>query len=265
MSKQEQAAASNEIALKQQHALAMSTQFVDDADAGFEEADVNSYAIPFIQILQSGSPQCKKSDGAYIKGAEEGMLYNTVTQQVYPGETGIIVIPTHYTHRMVEWKVRESGGGFVAEHMPSEAPGPTRKDEKNRDILPNGNTLVDTRNHYCLLVNEDGSTSPALINMSSTQLKKSRQWMSLMQGIKIKTENGDYVTAPMFSRMYKLTTVPEQNDKGSWFGFKVALVGVVEDMGAYKAARGFRDAIKSGAAKAAPPVSDTTETTAEEF
>jgi hypothetical protein len=265
MSAKDQAAASSEVAIKEQHALAMAHQFAEDADAGFEEADVNSYAIPYLQILQSGSPQCKKSDGAYIKGAEEGMLFNTVTQTLYPGETGIIVIPVHYTQRMVEWKVRESGGGFVAEHMPSEDVGQTHKDDKGRDILPNGNALVDTRNHYALLVHEDGSTSPALINMSSTQLKKSRQWMSLMQGIKIKNGEGEYVTAPMMSRMYRITTVPEQNDKGSWFGFKISLIGVVEDAGAYKAARAFRDAIKSGSAKAAPPMTDTVEETAQEF
>lgn len=39
---------------------------------GLEEAGVGDYAIPFLRVLQSMSPQLKKSDGQYIQGAEEG-------------------------------------------------------------------------------------------------------------------------------------------------------------------------------------------------
>lgn len=240
----------NDVAVKQQNAVAMNDMFINDAATGFEEADASAYAIPFIQILQSNSPQCKRSDGAYVKGAEEGMLYNTVTGELYKGDTGILVIPCHYSNRFIEWKTRESGGGFVAEHLPGHGLV-TEKDDKGRDVLPNGHTLVDTRNHYCLLVKEDGTVEPVLITMSSTQLKKSRNWMSQMQGIKLKHPvSGQFVTAPMASRKYRLTTVPESNDKGSWFGFKVTLESVVEDRSQYDAAQEFASAVKSGSAKA---------------
>lgn len=229
---------------------AMQAQFADDANAGFEEAGASAYAIPFLQVLQSGSPQCKKSDGAYIKGAEEGMFYNTVTQEVFSGDDGLTVIPCHYTQRFIEWKTRESGGGFVGEHLPTDPMvGTTVKDDKGRDILPNGNTLVDTRNHYVLVVGADGSLTPALMAMSSTQSKVSRQWMSKMQGIKIKNPAGAFVTAPMSSRKYKLTTVAKSNDKGSWFVPNVELSGIVEDAAEYQAAADFRNAVRSGEAQ----------------
>jgi hypothetical protein len=229
---------------------AMQQQFAEDANAGFEEAGASAYAIPFLQVLQSGSPQCKKSDGAYIKGAEEGMFYNTVTQEIFSGEDGIVVIPCHYTQRFVEWKTRESGGGFVAEHLPSDdIVNTTSKDDKGRDMLPNGNVLVDTRNHYVLIVGQDGMLSPALIALSSTASKVSRQWMSKMQGIKIKNAAGVFVTAPMSSRKYKITTVPKSNDKGSWFVPNVELIGIVEDVAEYNAAMDFRNAVRSGTAQ----------------
>jgi hypothetical protein len=238
-----------EVAVKKAAELAMAAALQEDAGAGFEEASSTSYAIPFLQILQSGSPQCKKSDGAYIKGAEEGMFYNTVTQELYEGEKGVEVIPCHFSQRMVEWKPRESGGGFVGEHQVGESPS-TIKDDKGRDILPNGNTLVDTRNHYVLIKTTDGSLTPAIIAMTSTQLKKSRQWMSKMQGIKIKDATGAFVTAPMMSRSYKLTTSAESNDKGSWFGFRIELNGLVEDISEYRAAQEFRSAVRQGQAQA---------------
>lgn len=253
MAKKDEAATS-EVATKQATNVALAQQYADDAGAGFEEANASSYAIPFLQILQSGSPQCKKSDGAYIKGAEEGKFYNTVTQDLFDGEEGITVIPCHFTNRFVEWQPRESGGGFVREYAPGEAPE-TTKDDKGRDVLPNGNILVDTRNHYVLICNADGTLSPALVAMTSTQQKKSKQWMSKMQGIKVKGPNG-FATAPMMSRKYKLTTVPESNDKGSWFGFRIELVGLVEDGAEYAEAQAFRNAVRTGAAKVQQPAMD---------
>jgi hypothetical protein len=257
------AAPSTEVTLAQKNAIAMQAAFAADSGAGFEEAAASAYAIPFLLILQSGSPQCKKSDGAYIKGAEEGMFFNTVTQELFSGEDGIEVIPCHYSQRMIEWKQRESGGGFVAEHLPGTT-SPTVKDDKNRDILPNGNTLVDTRNHYVLIRDKEGNLSPALVTMSSTQLKKSRQWMSKMQGIKIKDSVGNFVTAPMSSRVYKLTTTPESNDKGSWFGFRIELINLVENPAEYQAAAEFRAAVKSGVAKAQPPADASGDTAGDE-
>lgn len=227
-------------------AVALQDQFLSDGSGGFEEADAQSYAIPFLVILQSGSPQCKRSDGAYVEGAQEGDLFNTVTNQLY--KNGVVVIPCHYSQRYIEWKLREKGGGFVRELDPSdpEVQNVTR-DDKGRNITPAGTQLVDTRNHYVMIFGEDGSLTPAILSMTSTQLKKSRQWMSQMQGTKMKNPaTGMFETAPMYSRKYKLTTVPESNDKGSWFGFKVELIGVVDDLGMYSAAKAFHQSIRQG-------------------
>lgn len=238
---------STEIALRQaQELAAFEAQQLEEAGSGFEEATSDSYAIPFLQVLQSGSPQCKKSDGKYIKGAEEGMIFNTVTQELFDGEKGLRIVPCHYTQRMVEWKPRDSGGGFVGEHLVTDpVVNTTYKDDKNRDVLPNGNNLVDTRNHYVLVLGEDGSITPALLAMSSTSIKTSRQWMSKMQGIKIKGPNG-FVTAPMHSRVYLLTTSARSNDKGSWFVPDVKLDSILTDKSIYQAAQEFRDAIRAG-------------------
>lgn len=254
-----QAEPSTEVALKKQQAMAVQAMMMEDAGSGFEEASAATFAIPFIQILQSGSPQCKKSDGAYIKGAEEGMLYNTVTGELYDGEKGIKVIPCHFTHRFNEWKLREEGGGFIGEHKPDALP-PTRKDEKGRDITTRGNQLVDTRNHYVLVHNEaDDTWFPALMAMSSTQLRKSRNWMTQMQSIKVKRGDGVQVQAPMFSRIYHITTQAESNDKGSWFGYRVQLEGIVDDPAAYAEAKAFRAAVVQGLAAAKQPAAEEKE------
>ena len=251
--------ANTEVDVKKNTALAV-VDYDEDAGSGFEQADKDAYAIPFLSVLQSGSPQVKKSDGAYIKGAEEGFLYNSVTQEVVSGETGVRVVPVYYTRRFVRWGARETGGGFKAEFTADDPIISTVKNIEGRSYFPDdkgeynpktSDILVDTRNHYVLITRADGSFSPAVVSMTSSQLKKSRQWMSKMDGLKFTGKDGAVKTKPMFSHFYTLTTVPESNDAGSWFGYKITLEGEVaaESPGIYAAAKAFQKSITAGEVK----------------
>ena len=196
----------------------VTAMYEDDIGSGFEDADRDSYAIPMINILQKLSPQVDEAEGAHIPGAKPGMMFNNVTNELYSNEEGLLVVPCAYKRSFIEWKPRETGGGFVGEHSVAEAAvmleSCTRND-KNQDVLPNGNILADTRTHYVLRVLKDGSFEPAVIAMSSTQLKKSRKWMSRMKNLKMHRADGSAFTPAMHAHMWKFTTVPESNDKGS--------------------------------------------------
>lgn len=226
--------------------------FSADAGSGFQEARADSYSLPFFRILQSMSVQTKKSDGAYVPGAEEGMFINSATLNLYPGTPGVVVVPCYFTQRLVERKTRENGGNFVAEHMPeSPIANSVTQDAKGRNVLPNGNELNDVRTHYCLLLPEYPKQQPAIpivVSLGSTQRRKSRRWMSVMQGILVDTPSGP-APAPMFSRLYRLTTVPEKNDNGSWWGWNIALEGEVTEPLLYTQAKAFASVVRSGNAK----------------
>jgi len=209
-----------EIVEKQSTQLAMSA-FEDVSVTGFAEVSAEDMSIPFLRILDKGSPQVNKRDGAYVDGAEPGMIYNTVANEVYDGELGVSVMPCYFNRRFIEWKPRESGGGYMGSYLPDDPiVKTTTKNDKNADVLPNGNLLSNTAQHFVLLATADGSFSRALITMSSTQLKKSRRWITQMNALTAMGKNGPY-TLPMMSHLYKLTTVPEQNDMGSWFGWVI--------------------------------------------
>ena len=229
--------------------------FAADAGGGFEEADASSYAIPFLRQLQSLSPACKKSDPEYIKGAEEGDFINTVSGKVYKGETGVTVIPCHYIHKYNEWAPNR--GGFRGSHTTDEYTRlrkETRKNEKGVNTEYNvetGNVLQDAREHYCLLVDDnEGTVEPVLLVLTSSQTKKSRKWMTQMQSIRI----GNAVS-PMFSQIYKITSIPESNDQGSWAGVKIDHVCPVAVIDVYNRAKQFRNLVRTGVAQAASPVS----------
>ena len=236
---------------EEEHALVTANMYEEDAGGGFEEADRDSYAIPFLQILQALSPQLDKNDGAYVEGAEQGDLYNSVTAAKYGT---VRVVPCHFRRTFIEWVPRNAGGGFVAEHDTAEGAELMKtatRDESNNDMLPNGNQLVDTRTHYCMVINEDGSTENVVVAMSSTQMKKSRQWMTRMQNIKLRRGDGTLFTPASYSHIYGLSTVQESNDQGKWYGWKIETIGPVNLTEHYELAKAFRDAVVSGTAKAA--------------
>lgn len=239
---------------------ALANQFEEHANEGFEEADRDAYAIPFLAILQSNSPQCKKSEGEHIEGAQEGMFFNTVSAELFdPEEVECYVIPCHYSRSFVEWTPRESGGGFVAQYNVEDGQellATATRDDTNKDVLPNGNYLVDTRSHYCLFVTKNGEAQPVVLSFSSTQMKKSRKWMTVMSNIRMKRADGSTFNPPMFSHMYRIETVPESNDKGSWMGWKIEQAGIIDNAELFEAAKQFRDAVVSGAAKAQEPRAD---------
>ena len=195
-----------EIVEEQNTQVAMSG-FEDVTVTGFAEVSAEDMSIPFLRILDKGSPQVNKRDGAYVEGAEPGMIYNTVANEVYDGEVGVTVIPCYFNRRFIEWKPRESGGGYMGSYLPDDPIVKTTvKNDKNADVLPNGNLLSNTAQHFVLLTYE-GNFSRALITMSSTQLKKSRRWITQMNALTAIGKNGPY-TLPMMSHIKEPSAEP---------------------------------------------------------
>ena len=206
-------------------------------------------AIPYISILQSGSPQLNPSKAEYIETAKAGQLYNTVTQEAV---SELKVIPVFYHLRYVEWKPREQGGGFIASHSADSGVlgRATRDPMTNKHVLENGNHIVQTAYHYVLVLSNEGYQN-AVISMASSQLKKSRRWNSLMLSQKIKGPSGMF-TPPTYAFTYILSTVSESNDRGSWFGFQVEKGEQVTDSSIYNEGKLFSTAASSGAIEAKP-------------
>jgi hypothetical protein len=225
------------------------------ANEGLESVSAQDLAIPYLRLLAQLSPQVNKRDGAYIEGAEAGMIYNTVENAVYDGEIGVKVIPCYYRRMYVEWKPREKGGGYVATYPADhKIVGTTYKDDRGNDVLPNGNLLTNTAEFYVIMIDKDGSLKRCLITMTSTQLKKARKWLTQIQTMMGKAADGRMFTMPMMSHIYTLTSVEERNDKGSWFGWEVHKDRVLdlsndEDKGVFEMAVGFSKSVKAGEVK----------------
>ena len=238
----------NQVAEKKSAGLP-ANMFEDDAAKGLGAIGQEDLALPFLKILGQLSPEVNKRDGKYVEGAEPGMIYNSVSGELYDGVKGIDVIPCFYKLEYIEWKDRGEGlGAPVAIYdSSSDIMSKTKPDANYKDRLPNGNYIEKTASHFVIV--EGDSPSTALISMKSTQLKISRKWNSMMSGIKMKGANGMFTPAS-FSHIYKLKTTQMSNDKGTWFGWEVSKVGPVTDKGLYDQAKSFSDSISKGAVKA---------------
>jgi hypothetical protein len=228
------------------NALVLMSSFEEDAQSGFDGMNQEDFALPFLKLLTNTSPEIGD-----VEGAVPGMIYNSVTGSLFDGKKGILVIPCAYVRQYIEWAPRGSGSGAPIAIYPSTSDilsKTHREPGENRDYLDNGNYIENTANHYIMVLDDNGVPSPALVVLKSTQLKKSRKWNSMMMSIKMPGKNGLF-TPPMYSQIYRLTTVKESNDKGQWFGWEVSHVGAIEDANVFQGAKAFATSVSSGDVK----------------
>ena len=224
----------------------LTNRFEEDAQSGFAGMNQEDFALPFLRLLTNTSPEVGSVDGAM-----PGMIYNSVTGELFDGKKGILVVPCAYVRQYIEWAPRGSGSGAPIAYYPSTSDilsKTHREPGDNKDYLDNGNYIENTANHYVMVLDASGIPNPALIVMKSTQLKKSRKWNSMMQSTKLMGKNGLF-TPPMYSQVYRLTTMKESNDKGQWFVWEVERVGSVESDDVYLTAKAFADSITAGDVK----------------
>jgi hypothetical protein len=99
--------AKNEIAeQKASTALAIMSDLEQDAGAGFDGMTQEDYALPFLRLLTSTSPEVGEVDGAL-----PGMILNSVTGELFDGKNGIAVVPCAYVRQYIEWTPRGQGSG----------------------------------------------------------------------------------------------------------------------------------------------------------
>lgn len=252
-----------EVALSEENkSLSMVPDFMDEGDfgGGFEGADNSAYAIPFLQILQKMSPVVDKDDAKYIEGAQAGMLFNSVTQQLFDGKEGTTIIPCSYKRSFIQWGGREGAEkGFKGEFTPEQIEEMTAKGEivasEGKLFKPEkdgsfhekkSDRYEDTRLHFVLVDDGSGNFTQAMLSLSASQIKASKMLMTALQQKKIDTPRGR-ATPPTFANLVKVTTVGMKNDQGTWSGLRMDLDGLVTDKLLYEDAKAFYKAVVSGA------------------
>lgn len=236
--------------------LAVGGDFFEGAGEGMEDFSQGDFLVPYVRIIQALSKELQKGHTKYIQGAQNGMFVNSATKHLTDGEQGFYAIPLHYSKRYQSWKPN-NGGPAQDYGEDSTEYDKIVPDEKGKRIDAAGNEVTAAGQYFILIVDiETGDTEIAVLSFSGSQMKKSRQWNSQIAARREKNPNtGKTVSPAMYFYSYHITSVPESNDKGQWYGFSISegpkVPALPNAQEIFQFAKATRDQITGGALKAA--------------
>lgn len=196
-----------------------------DGLGGFEGMTSDTVAFPFIKILQQLSPQLNSRKAEYVDEAEQGMLFNNVTNRVFAPPVEVVV--GRFDHYFIEWKPERQG--YAGAHLPETVAdmlqqGEFIRNERNQLISPSTKNIFSETYVYYVVFTEAMEEGVCLLSLSGTQLKEAKRWNRLLLTTQIPGTNRR--AQPYFLR-WNVTTPEMSNDKGDWCGFRVDFAGFV--------------------------------------
>ncbi len=203
------------------------------SNRGSEQVESTDIVLPRIGIIQALSPQIKKSDPKYIAGAEQGMLWNTLTSELY-GDEGVIFVPVLFRKEWIAFVDREKGGGFKGAWPFSEevkARTEVEQMENAADI-----EVLESHSHIGFIVKTDGTLEQAIIACTKSAIKFSRKINSLV------TMSG----MDRFAKAYRVNAIETSGPKGDYFTYDVKPMGFVSQ-DTYKEAEALYEFLKDKA------------------
>jgi hypothetical protein len=236
-------------------------------ETGFENQTQEDRSTPYLGVLQQNSPQCRDPEDGGIEGAKAGMFYNSATNELYEGRNdGVVVVPAYTEHVFVEYRPRESGGGFVGSHSAS---SDLVKEARSRAVAfnrlsVNGNDLTEQFNVYAVLTEGEDVLGGIVIPFTSTKIKAYKKWNTRVSTLLMPRGDGKRAVPPLFSHLVRIRSVSEENQHGKFFGVSLApavdgeikssLIGPTDDRFIF--AQALMQSVSSGHLKASAPVSE---------
>jgi hypothetical protein len=196
--------------------------FFAGAGEGLEDFSQSDFLIPYVRIIQALSKELQKNHAKYIQGAEQGMFVNSATRKTFSGEKGFLAIPVGFGHRYMAWRPNNAGPAYDMGNDATKFNEAT-PDDKGKRHDENGNELSDALQFFVILVNEDtGEYEVAVLNFTGSQARKGRGWATTINNrMERHPTTGKLIRPAIYFYSYRITSVPESNDQGSWYGFSI--------------------------------------------
>lgn len=239
-----------EVALKQSGEIAPFAQesvpdYLKNGPArGSEEVKMSDMVLPRLELVQAQSPIKEVPGNEEVR---DGMLFNSVTQEVY-GDF-VYFIPVYYRTEHLIWKDQDSGGGFFGsfptaheaeakfKSLIEEDPSLAGKTKDGKPILE----VVDTPVHYGLRITPEGVIEQIVISMAKSKAKVSRKWNAVVQ-----IAGGD-----RFGRVYKISSFTDENKMGKKYKNYVVQPAGFAPKAAYENAEAVYETFRAGEMRAA--------------
>lgn len=230
----------------------------DDAGAGLEDMSLDEQVTPFLNVVQTGSPQVKQENAEYVPGIMPGMLFDTASMEFHDalirqGAPPGLGCQAMICGRELEYAVLiplERGGGFrgalkqtdpfvreALERAGNKYRLPRFKDNKwsNPEAVMRYGAdeeeveLVETIKYYLLYgpsgedLNE-GNAMRAIMRFKSTSLQVATGINERLKRWVYKTPDGQMSAAQIWSYRWLIRTVPVARGTYSWYNPQFTLV-----------------------------------------
>lgn len=188
---------------------------------GMEDVEQGDLLLPRLGLCQDLSPQKRKSDPSYIEGLQPGMLFNTVTQEIYGDELELILL-FFFKNRIKFFPINEGGGidcistnGVDGGRISPQGCASCRFSQWGNGAVDDdhGNDAPECTLYHNYMSGVEGS--PLAVSYKSTGLKASKQ---LLASIRI-------TQLPMYAKKYKVTVVEMKDGQNVWFEKRIIPLG----------------------------------------
>lgn len=204
-------------------------EWLQKGSRGSEEVEATDITLPRVGIIQALSPQLKKNDPKYIQGCEQGVLFNTLTSELYPD--GISFVPVLFRKEWIAFKDREKGGGFRGAWPFKEEVRARTEVEAMEDAADV--ELLESHSHIGYLIKGDGELEQCVVACTKSALKFSRKLNSL----------ATLAGVDRFAKAYEVRGVEASGPKGDYFTYDCKPKGYVSQA-IYKEAEAMYEFLK---------------------
>lgn len=209
----------------------------DQALAMLEDAETDDHfeagdrLVPWLKIVQGTSAVKKSLHDSYVKGAEVGMIYDTLTREMRD-EVLIAIVKFDGQHYA---EFEPNGGKLVKQWFKdaSRYEASQWKDPEKpvgKKITPDGNEIAPSSLFYILVLDpETGEATPMIWSLGGMNQKQARRINSLAKAPLV--INGKAKSPAMYSRTFRVTTrLKAVGDAGTEVGFwNVEQQGLITD------------------------------------
>lgn len=189
----------------------------DDAGKGFENQTNADGSMPFVILCQPGTPMV-------VAGKHDlraGDFFNTVTEQVWKKENGLLFVPSTTRHKFAKWVPRDEAGGSggFRGHLEPDDPIVLRAIDESKKFGEYWMTsddgerlqLRDTFYVFGVICNEDRTPdSMAIIAFWATKIRSYRNWQARLRPYQAKG-------VPMFAHLTRIMSDLTKNDSGTFY------------------------------------------------
>jgi hypothetical protein len=206
-----------EVVIHQDPGALAALDFGDHAGQGKKNMTSADQAIPFLSVLQALS-KVISDPTKKIKGAEAGMLMDSVSKQLYDGEEGVVFIPCNTARVFVEWQGEPGSGTVVGRFGPSDpqVKAAEKKFSFNKLQTTRGNRLVETFYVIGMVLPSPDAVVPsgfAVLACKSTMIKPYKESIGVLR-----TLPGN---APLYAFKLRLRTKAETRPKGTSYNLVI--------------------------------------------